>query len=83
MGLHPNAELAFGPFRWRWLPVLAATRFGATRNAGGSSSTPDRGNAYTAGSFTGTVPPVGDSAVDGSGRVMFRQRRGGGVLLFA
>ena len=77
-GLHPDAELACAAIK-----MAVAARGG--RNAIGADEPrvifhTDRGSTYTANAFT-AVPPAQDPAVDGPGRVVFRQRRRRGVLL--
>nr|WP_308015571.1 IS3 family transposase [Pseudonocardia sp. ICBG1293] len=72
-GLHPNAELACEAIR-----MAVAARGGADGIAGVIFHT-DRGSTYTAGAFATLCRRL--DIRQSMGRVVFRQRRGGGVLL--
>jgi transposase InsO family protein len=71
---HPDAELAGDAIK-----MAAAVRGGRTVIDGVIFHT-DRIDLYGK-RFHETVPPARRCAVDGQGRVVFRQRRLGGVLL--
>ena len=74
-GLHPDAELAC-----QAIQMAVAARGGAATIAGVIFHS-DRGSTYTGGHVHRLVPQAADPAVDGTGRVVFRQRLRGSVLL--
>ena len=81
MGLHPMPTWRAQRSKWPSPRAAAAKRPGGTRSPSGSFSTPTAG-APIPPTRSPAVSAVGDSAVDGSGRIVFRQCCRGGVLLF-